>query len=387
MAVANLCTTSSFAAFFTLPLFIQDLGGSKADIGVLMGAFALASVLCRPWVSTMVDRFGRRRSYTVGSLIMTLLPLCYLFIESCEDLSACYAVFLGMRIIHGVGLAICFTAAFTFVADIVPQERLNEGIGVFGISGLTGLGLGPALAEPVIGHLGFSAFFLTASAVAGIGLVCHLPLADSFTFSRQSPRVSFLQVLRTRKNALVALLSFLFGVGISASGNFVFPFVEERQYVMVSAYFLSYSAAAILTRLLGGRLADRVGEERVMPYAFVIAGLGFLVLLLPAGSAVLFPAGLLCGCGHGFLFPCLNAMAVRREPAHLRGKVTGAFTGSIDAGVFLGSILLGYLGEWLGFGPLFISAAVVLFLGLAVFRLDDGELGLSQGTVPRSQKE
>jgi dipeptide/tripeptide permease len=75
------------------------------------------------------------------------------------------------------------------------------------------------------------------------------------------------------------------------------------------------------------------------------------------------------GLGHGFLFPCLTAVALRDEPIAIRGKVTGAFTGSMDAGAFFGSILLGYIGERAGFPALFLTAGLSLFLGLFFFKL------------------
>jgi len=64
------------------------------------------------------------------------------------------------------------------------------------------------------------------------------------------------------------------------------------------------------------------------------------------------------GCGHGFLFPCLNSLAIRNEPIDTRGKITGVFTGGIDAGAFVGSIILGYIGQWAGFQVLFLQQAL-----------------------------
>jgi dipeptide/tripeptide permease len=75
------------------------------------------------------------------------------------------------------------------------------------------------------------------------------------------------------------------------------------------------------------------------------------------------------GCGHGFLFPSLNALALREEQRGIRGKINGIFTGGIDAGAFSGSIILGYIGEWGGFQTLFLVAGVALFAGFMIYRL------------------
>ena len=143
MAFSNLFTVSSFGTFFLFPLLITSYGGSKSDIGIIMGVFALSAVLCRPWISNMIDLIGRKRSYTIGCSIMSVLPLIYLLFQG--NLSHFYLSLILVRIVHGVGLAICFTASFTYIADIVPEERLNEGIGIFGVTGLTGLAIGPVM--------------------------------------------------------------------------------------------------------------------------------------------------------------------------------------------------------------------------------------------------
>jgi MFS family permease len=366
MAIANLFTVSSFGTFFLFPLFITNHGGSKSDIGIIMGALALSSVLCRPWISGMIDRIGRKKSYTIGCTIMSAVPLIYLLFRG--DLPHFYLPLILVRILHGVGLAMCFTAAFTYIADIVPWERLNEGIGVFGVSGLMGLAIGPIIAEMVIREFGFSAFFLVAAGMAILGLLLHLPLAESFTRVSRESSQSFFSVLIKRRTLSVAVLAILFGFGLAAYGGFVSPFAKEQDIAFVSLYYVSYSLAAILTRLSGGRLADRIGEERVIPYGQILTGGGLLMLILLGGNTILVLSGLITGCGHGVLFPCLNTLAIRNEPISIRGKITGVFTGGIDTGAFVGSIVLGYIGEWAGFRALFLAAGLALFAGLAIYK-------------------
>ncbi len=365
MSLANFSTAASFGVFFLFPLFIKAHGGSESDIGIIMGVFALAATVCRPWVSELIDRIGRRRSFTVGSVIMVVLPVVYLLLSG--PLSGFYPGLVLMRILHGIGMALCFTAAFTFVADIVPPARLNEGIGIFGISGLAGMAAGPALAEFALNHYGFDAMFVTASLLAGVGLAAHLPLSEPLV-DRQDPdrTISFFRVLMRPKILAVALLAVLFGIGMASAGNFVAPLAAARSILHVSLFFVAYSVAAVLVRLGGGRVADRIGEVRVIPYALVITGGGLLFVTLAYHAWSLALAGAVTGCGHGLLFPSLNSLAVRGEPAGIRGKITGIYTGALDGGNFAGSILLGYIGEWLGLRALFIVAGLALISGLIV---------------------
>ncbi len=364
MGLANLFTVSSFGSFYLFPLFITDHGGSKADIGIIMGAFALSAVISRPWISEMIDRIGRKRSYTLGCFVMTILPLCYLLFQG--QIHKFYAPLVLVRLIHGVGLAICFTAVFTYIADIVPEGRMNEGIGMFGVTGLTGLALGPVISEIIIREFGFSAFFLSASALAGLGLLIQFPLPESHQATQSSQAPSFFSILVKRRILMVAYLAFLFGFGLAASGGFVTPYGKERNLSFVSLFYIFYSFAAVLSRLMGGKLADRVGEERIIPYGLTMSGLGLAALIFLGGTPTLILSGLLSGCGHGFLFPSLNSLIIRGESVDIRGKITGIFTGALDAGAFVGSITLGYVGDWAGYRVLFLVAASALFGGLLI---------------------
>jgi len=367
MALANLCHTASFSAFFLLPLYILEHGGNQGDIGVIMGIFALASAISRPWVAEMIDRIGRKRSYTLGSILMLASPFLYLGIQ--DPLGSAYLPFLLLRALHGVGLAICFTSVFTFMADILPRDRLNEGIGMFGISGLIGIAIGPILAEIMLEHFGFAGLFIVAGILSGISLIIHQPLKESApTGEEESDLTTFFGLFRREKFIVVGLISLLFGVGLAGSGNFVAPLAEERNLGFISAYFFCYSGGAITIRFVNGWLSGKFGENRILPCSIVLYMAGLLLLPLAYNQAVLCVAGILSGIGHGLLFPLLNTMAVRDESASIRGKATGIFTGGIDSGIFAGSMILGYIGDWFGLNVLFLCAGLSMTIALLIFR-------------------
>ncbi|GLI33704.1 MFS transporter [Desulforhabdus amnigena] len=368
MAIANLCNLASFGTFFLFPLFISNHGGDQADIGVVMGAFALSSVFCRPSISEMIDRIGRKRSFSIGSVCMSVCPLVYVFFRG--DLPSFYVPLLLIRLIHGVGFAICLTAAFTYVADLIPPRRLNEGIGIFGVSGLLGTAVGPIIAEATLRYADFQTLFLVAAGMSTVGFLIHFPLSETYVHVSKIRSGSFFSVLKMRRIFFVAILSLLFGFGLAASNNFISPFAHEKGLRFISLFYVAYSSAAILTRLFGGRLGDRLGEKRIIPYALLIMGAGLFSLIFLQGDLMLLVSGFMAGCGHGFLYPSLNVLAIRGEPPHIKGKITGVFTGSIDAGVFGGSIVLGCIGQWIGFPSLFMAAGFALLLAFGIFELE-----------------
>ena len=111
MALANMFTMASISSFFLLPLYITYHGGTKADIGILIAVFTFSSIIRRPWISEMIDRIGRKRSYAIVCIFMIIVPLIYPAFEG--ELSSFYVPMVFFRIVHGIGLALSFTYVMT----------------------------------------------------------------------------------------------------------------------------------------------------------------------------------------------------------------------------------------------------------------------------------
>jgi MFS family permease len=365
ITVVNFFAACNLGAFYLFPLFLAERGATSADIGYVMGAFPLASVLSRPLISGLIDRLGRKRSYALASLTMITASLAYLTFSG--GLGDFYLPLLLVRAIHGVSAGLTFTAGFTYAADIIPENRMNEGIGLFGTSGLLGFAVAPVMAEIIIKHLGFSAYFLFAAILPGIGVLLLLPLPETYVHDRSQTRGAFLSVLGQSKIIIVSVLIFIMGIGMASTSGFVSLFAQSRGILLVSPYFLAYSGAAVAMRLLGGRLADIVGESRVVPPALIVCGTGLIILIFANAVRYLILAGLISGAAHGLLYPCLNTMVIRNQTAGHRAKILAIVTGALDAGIFAGSIGLGQVGKYLGFPAIFWVAGLLFFLGVGIF--------------------
>jgi MFS family permease len=364
--VANFFSVISMSTFFLFPLFITARGGNKVDIGFLMGVMTLSSVLSRPLVSQMIDKIGRKRSYFFGTIINAVIPALHILFQG--SISDFYIPLIALRIVHGIGLGLCFTATLTYVSDIVPKERLNEGLGMFGVTSLVAMAAGPTLAEPIIRNFGFSAYFLTISGLGLSALIMQFFIPETYVRGASTAQsLSFFAVLKRKKILSISIMSAFFGIGMSTQGVFIAPYIQFLGLPNISIFFIAYSTTAVLTRIFGSRLADKVGEENILPWAFLLSAFGYLSLIYVQSSWFLIIPGLIAGCGHGLIFPCLNALAIRGEPIQIRGKISGIFTGAMDGGMFLGAIVSGYIGEWFGFIPIFITTFLVLVTGSGLF--------------------
>jgi POT family proton-dependent oligopeptide transporter len=161
----------------------------------------------------------------------------------------------------------------------------------------------------------------------------------------------------------------------------------------------SYLSLVYITPVLGGYLADRyLGQRRAVVFGGLLLALGHLFMAFEGtgGQAdptinVFWLALALVIVGSGFLKANISVMVgqlysrtdVRRDPAYT------IFYMGINVGAALGTILVGYLGQTLGWGWGFGLAGIGMVLGLIVFVLGRGVLngaGEAPGPLTKSRE-
>ena len=69
--VTNFLFFGRLNGFVLLPLYIQQLGGTEADIGLVQGMYSAAGIVCQPVIGLYVDRLGRRLFMLIGAALLT----------------------------------------------------------------------------------------------------------------------------------------------------------------------------------------------------------------------------------------------------------------------------------------------------------------------------
>ncbi|TMK25811.1 MAG: MFS transporter [Actinobacteria bacterium] len=129
------------AALPVLPGYVRGpLHGSDLAVGIVVGAFAVTSVVCRPLAGRQADQRGRRIVLVAGSLAMALGGTLYLLSGSVPGL-------VGARLVVGMGEGAVYTAGATWAVDLAPEDRQGLALGLFGLSVWGGLSLGPLAGE------------------------------------------------------------------------------------------------------------------------------------------------------------------------------------------------------------------------------------------------
>ena len=104
--------------FSYLASFIQkDLGLSNTQIGDITAAFSFAWAIAGLFMSTLVDRIGRRK------LILVVATLAFSLASVVSGFAATFIGLLGARLLMGIAEGGIMPITQTLIASDVPHER------------------------------------------------------------------------------------------------------------------------------------------------------------------------------------------------------------------------------------------------------------------------
>jgi predicted MFS family arabinose efflux permease len=342
-----------------LPLYIAQIGGEAAAVGLVMATFALAAVLVRPLMGRLVDTLGRRPLLLLGIGLFILSPLLFIFATSIPLLAAA-------RALQGVGLAAFTIASTTWIADLVPASRRGEAMSNFASASVLSLAILPVVGSSLLRVTGFPVIFALAAGLALVSMV-GASARERHVKAASSGQGHFWTTVRQRGVWLPSLLVLTLGVAYGAIISFIALFARERGLPDGGLFFLLYAVAAIIGRGPLGRLSDRLGHERVIAPLSLLAA-GAIGLLAAAHTLPWFLlAGIFYGLTFGTAWPLLNALVVNHASLEGRGAAVGVISTGFDLGVAGGSFLGGLLVAPLGYGGMYVTTAGICLLGVAAF--------------------
>ena len=356
----HFCGAIGASLYILFPLFVRSLGGSEVVIGAYAGITGAAAVAARLPVGRLLDTQGRRRVLLGAGVLHVAAWLGFLSFGALGIRSALLVV------VYGLASGSLFAAYFTYASDIVPVSRRSEGFAMFGIWGMLPNGIGPWLGEWLIHAAGFRVYFVVAAGFALLSLCLSALLPETAGCAAAPPTPDAVTRERFPSRELLFLLAttFMFGTAVESLFVFLAPFAYSHGRGSVGTFFMTYACTAVAVRVLSGRLADRIGLRRVLLPALLVYACG--VLLVPrGGERAWILIGVLCGAGHGYAFPILNAMAVDLVASTHRGRAVSWLTAMFDLGNTLANPLLGAVAQWAGYSAMFTTSGCGLLLAVA----------------------
>jgi DHA1 family multidrug resistance protein-like MFS transporter len=135
--------------------------------------------------------------------------------------------------------------------------------------------------------------------------------------------------------------------------------------------------AAALGSVVGGRLAERFGAQRVVISALVLAGLASLPQAGVASISELFVLSVLASFALGAVIPVANLVVRASVPAERQGEAFGIAASATSVAFGIGPLGGGLLAASFGFGAPFLVPGILLLVASAALIL------LSLAATPR----
>jgi MFS family permease len=350
----------------TLPVFIENgLGSGEAMIGASMVVFSLAAVACRPALTFIGTRFGRRALMSWGAVIGAGSALMLVVVDEAWQV-------IPARILMGIGEAAVFVGAATLAVELTPDGRKAESASYLSVAVFGGISVGPIIGEWAMGVVPESArglgsgaydrvFVITAVAAALCGLVSlALPAFVGDAPHTSAGRARFLHPRSTRPGIVMAL-GF---ASWTAFNTFVPGYAKELGLSGSSVFFAVYSVLCLAIRLLGARLPERMGLVRSVAMAMLFILLGPLAIFVLASTSGLLIGTVFFALGVSFIYPSLLAIAVEGVDESERVQVVASFTMFFEVGSAVGALFLGIAGQLFGKRSTFLVAAVFAAVGM-----------------------
>ncbi len=341
-------------------LAAQRLHLDNRDIGLLALCYTAASSLSQPLFGYVADRWG-------GQLLAPLsLAWSSIFVSSLGLVEAPALLYVG-ALLAGLGSGAYHPVGASNASMLVDDRHRNTAMSVYTVSGTSGYALGPLIAALLFGALGTR------------GSLAMLPLGLSVAVSLRWALRQFqlgLPTLRARERtqrqpirwsalapvmAVVMLRSWVFVAVVTFAPVWYRDLgYDVRFYGLLASVVI---ASGSIGTLLGGMLADRIGQHRILVSSLALA---IPALLLFAGFPG--PLALLTGALFGALADASISVTLVAAQRLLPGRIGVASGFILGMGFVTGGIgapVTGAVADLIGIQRALLLTSVLLLVALA----------------------
>lgn len=342
-----------------LPGYLTQLGGADYK-GLIIALFTLTAGFSRPFTGKLVDKVGRVPVMVIGAMVGAVASLLYPLISS-------VAGFLFIRFFHGFAAGFKPTGTATYLADVVPENRRGEAMGMLGLAGSLGMATGPALGSQIALAFPIEYLFYASSLLSVLSVAILYRLKETLT---ETQRFAF-PMLKIQRHEIIEVrvmppsIVMIFSVFAFGTVLTIIPdFSEHLGIRNKGLFFTTFTLASLAIRFLAGKASDRYGRVAVLKVGAALLSLAMLVVGMAKTPTELLVAGVLFGVAHGMNAPTLFAWTIDLSHESLRGKALATIYIALEVGIGLGAIVSGWVygNQSANFSYTFWLAGALAFL-------------------------
>jgi MFS family permease len=143
-------------------LFIQDLGATRTETGLVFSLGSLSAAVAGPLFGRLSDKIGRKPVILASMVTFSVTFILY-------SLARSYIYIYFIQLLEGVGWAALGSSAVALIMDVVSDDERGKAIGLYNTTWNVGWIMGPALGGFLAERIGFHQTFLIAFFLVLIG--------------------------------------------------------------------------------------------------------------------------------------------------------------------------------------------------------------------------
>lgn len=344
-------------------LYLQSLGFDAAAIGQLMAVVMATRIIAPNFWGYIADRSGKRLQLVRFGAAMITIGWLGVFVA--REFWSLAAVLLAYGFFQNAILA-QFEAVT--MAHLGAQRARYSQVRLWGSLGFIATGTGLGI---LFDHFPVSSLPLALLACALATWIASLFVPDIATARRHESEHGFLQILMRRPVWTFFVAHFLLQLSHAPYYTFYSIHLESHGYSRTEIGWLWGLGvfAEVLLFFWMHKVLPRVGEQRLMLWSLVLAGLRWLVIgLLVEYPAAIWSAQLL----HAASFATFHAAAMTRIYHHFgdghQGQGQAVYSMLWGTGVAIGSWAAGEVWDVATAPLVFTVAAALCLLALAILR-------------------
>ena len=366
-----LITALSFGAGgarnLAIPLYADQLGASRGEIGLLFSTFTVTGALLSLPSGLLADRFGRRNLVLLSMLSLGVSQLMAGLTNSVEILFAA-------QLLGGIGGGASQTALMAALADRVPVERMGRSMGWLTLSMQTGFLAGPAVAGILLRWLDLRTDLLVTTLPVAIALLLSLALGAEG--HRRGVRLELarpLRALSAQRGFFGLVVALLAATVLWGTYQAYIPVFGKRGLGLDGTsvgYLLAIQAIVNgATRVPAGRILDRLRRKGAV---VAVGSCGFAagLVVLPHLHGFWLPTALLVVTVPmiATAFIAISVVFVQMADAESRGAAMGVYSTVLFLGLGAGPAVFAALMDrsyLLGFTACAVTGAALALVALA----------------------
>ena len=259
-----------------LPFFIAAYDLSYTAAAVIVFVVNMSSCVVQPLFGLAADRFSKPWLLPGGLMLAGLgLALTGLF----QD----YQSILILGIVSGIGIAAYHPEAARLV-NFAAGDHKSTAMSLFGVGGTIGFTVGPLIITTALLKWGLEGtlVLLIPVTIMSLVIIFYFPILGSLeAIGNQKKNIAKGNIVKENWSAFARIAIIVSGRSIIFFGlNIFIPIYwvnELNQSKVAGALALTiFAGSGIFGNLIGGNVADRIGQKKV-----IICGLLSLAILLP----------------------------------------------------------------------------------------------------------